>query len=163
MQHKNIIDELMAHEPTEQKDKPAKVGDSRLDEKLEKAAKEAENLEACTVKSQKNKTKSETNIENLCEEIGQLKNQLLRAAAELQNTQTRAEREINNAHKFALERFSKALLPIADNLERALENTPKNDPHIEGVQLTLQLFLSALEKFGVEQIYPINKPFDSSF
>ena len=156
MQHKNIIDELRAHELSAQKEKPLESGESFLDEKLEQNVKEAEILEAQAMGSE---TKNEE-VENLCKEMDQLKEQLLRVAAELKNTQARAERDVNNAYQFSLEKFARSLLPVVDNLERALESSPKDDSYMEGVQLTLQLFISILAKFGIEQVNPLNQHFD---
>lgn len=85
---------------------------------------------------------------------------LLRLQAEIGNTQRRAERDVTNAHKFALEKFVTELLPILDSLERAIVS---GEEQFEGVQLTLKLFCSVLEKFGVEQINPENQPFNPEF
>lgn len=159
MHHKDIVDELKSHEPVQQKEKHAQPTDPNLADSLEKSALEAETPEGCAVKSDSR----DDEIESLCQEIEQLKDQLLRAAAELKNTQMRTEREINHAHQFALEKFAKALLPIVDNLERALENIPNHDTHLEGVRLTHQLFLSTLERFNIQAMDPINQPFNPEF
>jgi len=160
MQHKNIMDQLNIHEPATQEQKPLVEGDPSLDEKIEHAVEEAEQLEACSMKKTAEKNQE---TEPLCEEIEQLKGQLLRAAAEIKNTQARAEREIHHAHQFALERFAKELILVVDNLERALENASEDDSHIKGVALTLKLFLSTLAKFGIEQISPLQESFNPEF
>ena len=71
---------------------------------------------------------------------------------------------MEKAHKFALESFSKELMPVADNLERALEAASGEDEAIkaiaEGVELTLKSFLDALKKHNVEQVDPVGEPFD---
>ena len=58
-------------------------------------------------------------IENLQKALSESTDQLLRAQAELQNVRRRSERDLENAHKYALERFSNELLPVMDNIERA--------------------------------------------
>lgn len=86
---------------------------------------------------------------------------LLRARAEIENNRRRMAQDVEKANKFALEKFSNELLPILDNLERALEATDKNNPHlkgtIEGLELTLRTFLDTVKKFGIEQINPKNE------
>lgn len=90
--------------------------------------------------------------------------QILRAQADLQNIRRRAQRDVESAHKFALEKFAGELLPVVDNLERALTSattdTEINNGIEEGVRLTLKSFLDVLNKFGIEQVDPHGEPFD---
>ena len=106
-------------------------------------------------------------IEQLQQQVADAKDQTLRAAAEAQNVRRRAEKDVENAHKFALEKFAAALLPVADNLERTLEVADRNSdavkPLLEGVELTHKTLLDALQKFQVEQIDPLGTPFDPQF
>jgi len=88
--------------------------------------------------------------------------QCLRLQADIENQQKRAERDLSNAHKFALERFANELLPVRDSLEMGLsafdhENTGK---HKEGIELTLQMMTNAMEKFGITEINPQDAVFD---
>ena len=91
----------------------------------------------------------------------------LRAQADAQNVKRRAEQDVEKARKFALEQFSKELLPIMDNLERALEAAPENEelvrPIAEGVELTLKSFADVLKKFKIEVVDPLGEPFDPQF
>lgn len=95
------------------------------------------------------------------------KDQNLRLQAEIQNVRRRAERDIESAHKFGLEKFSTELLPIVDNLERALESIDPNDETLktvsEGIELTLKQFISVLQKFDIEAIDPLGEPFDPQY
>lgn len=84
----------------------------------------------------------------------------LRMQAEMDNVQRRVERDMANAHKYALEKFVMELLPVVDNLERALEHTSEDS---EGISLTLKTLVSAMEKFGVEQVNPISEAFNPEF
>ncbi len=85
----------------------------------------------------------------------------LRTKAEMDNMQRRTEKDIESAHKYALEKFANDLLPVVDNLERGLENQDEpGNGIIEGVQLTLKMFYDVLKKFGVEQIDPTGHPFN---
>jgi molecular chaperone GrpE len=91
----------------------------------------------------------------------------LRAQADAQNVKRRAEQDVEKARKFALEQFSKELLPVMDNLERALEAAPENEelvrPIAEGVELTLKSFADAMKKFKIEVVDPLGEPFDPQF
>ncbi|MEM1404643.1 MAG: nucleotide exchange factor GrpE [Pseudomonadota bacterium] len=106
----------------------------------------------------------ERSVEELLEEVEKNRDQVLRAQAEVQNAKRRAEQDVEKARKFALERFCGELLPVADNLERALEAANRDDeavkPIAEGVDLTLKTLLDALEKFQIEQVDPAGEPFD---
>lgn len=106
----------------------------------------------------------QTEIEKLQQELTEVREQSLRVAAEAQNQRRRAERDVENAHKYALEKFASALLPVADNLERSLEVAdPANDAIkslLEGVDLTCKGLIDALSKFQVVQVNPLGEPFD---
>jgi molecular chaperone GrpE len=90
---------------------------------------------------------------------------ILRMQAESENALRRTERDVANAHKYALEKFIGDLLPIVDSLELCVANAPE-DPDavlgsvLEGVNLTLKMFYNALEKYGIKQLNPVNEPFD---
>ena len=96
------------------------------------------------------------------ERIKELEEALLRSRAELDNAFKRNTVDIEKAHKYGVERLLNELLPVVDNLEHALNNfsndSTKEDK--EGVELTLKSFESALDKFGIRPIYPINEQFD---
>lgn len=87
----------------------------------------------------------------------------LAAHAEMENLRKRTERDVQSAHKFALERFSNELLPVRDSLEMGLEaatDTVDVEKLREGVELTLKQLAAAMEKFGIRQVNPINARFD---
>lgn len=88
----------------------------------------------------------------------------LRTQAEVQNIRRRAERDVANAHKFALDRFTTDLLAVADSLERGLSTLRADDPHVqparEGLELTLRALLDTFVRHGVEQIDPTSAPFN---
>lgn len=102
--------------------------------------------------------------ELLQEQVATLKDQALRATAEAQNIRRRAEIDVEKAHKFALEKFTKELLPVVDSLEKALETSQGDDQSVaalrEGVEMTLSMFITGLKKFNVEQVNPVGEPFD---
>src|SRR5579863_4461209 len=88
--------------------------------------------------------------------------QYLRAVAELDNVRKRAQRDIEAANRYGLEKFAAELLPVKDSLVLALENAPRQDPKgvQEGLEATLALLSRALEKLGVTVIDPRGEPFD---
>lgn len=92
-------------------------------------------------------------------------NQLLRVQADMENTRRRAKQDVENAHKFALEKFALELLPVKDSLEMGLgaiiDSEDKNAAQFkEGIELTLKMLVTALEKFGIEAIDPTGDTFD---
>lgn len=107
----------------------------------------------------------------MAEALQQAKDQLLRTQAEMQNLRRRADRDIENAHKYALENFVTELLPVIDNLERGLallhENADSNEDtskaSSEGIELTLKSFLDVLSRNKVEQVDPVNQTFNPEF
>ena len=90
----------------------------------------------------------------------------LRAQAEIQNIRRRAEQDVEKAHKFALEKFSKELLTVVDNLERglaALDNAVTDETTqalVDGVEMTHKEFISTLGKFGVEAVGVVGEAFN---
>ena len=104
-------------------------------------------------------------LEAALAEITALKDQALRSQAEAENTRRRASRDVENAHKFALEKFTGELLPVVDSLEKAVEVADTGEGEAaaairEGMELSLKLFLDVLEKAGVSRIHPLGEPFD---
>lgn len=86
----------------------------------------------------------------------------VRAMAELDNVRRRAERDVEHAHRFSLEKFSVALLPVVDSLEQALHLAEKeaNTGMHEGLALTMQLLLGVLHKFDVKPLDPLGEAFN---
>jgi len=101
-------------------------------------------------------------------EIADLRDKMLRAAAENENFKKRVERDRLASLKYAGETIFREILPVVDNLERAIDlgvvegaDAEKNlDALLEGVQLTLKSLVSTLEKFEVKKIESVGKPFD---
>ena len=96
-------------------------------------------------------------------ELAKVKDQLLRTIAESENIRRRASRDVENAHKFAVEKLLNDLFPVLDSLEKAVETATQTtgaEAIAEGVELSLKMFVSTLEKSGVAQIDPLGEPFD---
>ena len=107
----------------------------------------------------------ENQIEELQQKLSTLGEQLLREQAEMQNVRRRAQRDIESAHKYALEKFASELLSVVDNLERAIEAIDAEDEAqkavAEGLELTLKTFIDVLAKYNVEAVDPEGQPFDA--
>ncbi|MCG9638733.1 nucleotide exchange factor GrpE [Photobacterium sp. ZSDE20] len=92
---------------------------------------------------------------------------VLRAKAEVENMRRRSEQEIDKARKFALNKFAEGLLPVIDNLERAMQAADAENevvkPLFEGVELTHKTFVDTVAKFGLKEINPEGEVFNPEF
>ena len=102
-------------------------------------------------------------------ELARLKDQMLREQADMQNLRKRMQRDVEQARKFALEKFVSELLPVVDNLDRAIDAAATDDEEavravVEGVELTRKNFLDVLERFQVKRLDPQpGEPFDPQY
>ena len=110
---------------------------------------------------------SEDLIEKLNEEITDLKDQRLRAIAELENFRKRAEKDQSDALKYGISNFAKEIITIRDNIERAqssISDEAKNNETIksviEGIDLIAQSVVATFEKIGIKKIESLNEKFD---
>ena len=103
-------------------------------------------------------------VQRLEIEKEELREQLLRTLADLDNTRKRAERQVSDARVYAIEKFAGDLLSVADNLERGLAALDADDDALqgarEGIELTLKSLLDAFAKYNLEQISPSDEPFN---
>ena len=113
---------------------------------------------------------AEARIAALEAELAEHKDRLLRALAETENTRRRAQREREDAAKYAISGFAKDLLSAADNLRRALDSLPEDAAGDErtrnllaGVAATERELLTAFERHGIRRIDPGGEPFDHNF
>jgi molecular chaperone GrpE len=124
---------------------------------------EAAEVEATSAETPDEADGQPSDAPDLEAELAAAKDAVLRAQADAMNTQRRAEKEIEKARKFALERICGDLLSVIDNLERALEAAGENggnDSLLEGIELTRKGFMDILEKHGVQSVDPLGEPFD---
>jgi molecular chaperone GrpE len=89
----------------------------------------------------------------------------LRTAAELENVRKRAARDVENAHRFALERFGRDLLAVKDSLEMGLAaaDSASVESLMEGSEATLKMLGATMQQFGIEEVEPAGEPFDPEF
>lgn len=105
-------------------------------------------------------------VQALEDEVAKLKDTMLREQAETQNIRRRLQQKAEDDRKRAIEKLVVELLPVIDNLERAIEAAGDNE-HVkaykEGVELTYKSFVDTLAKFNVQQLNPLGEPFDPQF
>lgn len=93
--------------------------------------------------------------------------QVIRARAELENLKKRHARELENAHKYAIDKFVNEILPVKDSLELGLNAASDEGADlaklVEGTELTLKLLGDVMGKFGIEEINPVGEPFNPEF
>ena len=90
--------------------------------------------------------------------------QLVRSRAEMDNLRRRTERDLVNAHKFALEKFAQELLPVIDSMEMGVAAATDENADVsklrEGTEMTLKMFETAIEKFGIKGVHPHGETFN---
>lgn len=108
----------------------------------------------------------EEKVESLKKEAAENHDRLLRVAAEFENYKKRVAREMSDFKKFANESFVKALLPVVDGLDRAIESSSgdkgASNPMMEGVSMTLKEILKVFEQFGIKRFESMGNTFDPS-
>jgi molecular chaperone GrpE len=127
-------------------------------------------FEGAPIESEAEGTSPETRVAELEAELAEQKDRLLRALAETENVRRRAQREREDASKYAVAGFAKDLLSAADNLRRALESLPESEVKDErtrsllaGVAATERELLSIFERHGIRRIDPKGERFDHNF
>ncbi|AOM39234.1 nucleotide exchange factor GrpE [Xenorhabdus hominickii] len=146
--------------------KDQKVPDEQVSENTENVLEQQKDVEQADAPETENIV--DPRVAELEEQLKQAqvneRDAMLRARAEVENIRRRTELDVEKAHKFALEKFANELLPVIDNLERALEAADRANetlqPMIEGIELTLKSFIDAVGKFGIEVVSDTNVPFN---
>ncbi len=117
-------------------------------------------------------TDAEARVAELEAEAANLRDQMLRTLADMENLRRRTEREIADTRSYAVAGFARDILSVGDNLARALESVPAEargtaDPALksllEGVEMTERELLKTLEKHGVSKVDPVGERFDPNF
>lgn len=133
----------------------------------ETAKKESDNPTNAEIEAELVEDDNTAQSDDLQEQLDASNDQLLRLQAEMQNIRRRAERDVESAHKFGLEKFANQLLPVVDNLQRALDAIDADNESqkaiYEGIDLTLKSFLDVLAQFKIEAIDPSGEPFDADY
>ena len=155
-QKKDIVEDETDDNQEQELERQEKI-DDEFD--AEVAAENSENMES-----------KEVDVEILQGQLEKLQEQskvsldkVVRAQAEMENLRKRAARDVENAHKYALEKFTNELLPIMDSLELGLSASVKAknlDDLCKGMELTLEMFNTVMEKFGITMIEPKGEKFN---
>ena len=155
-QKKDIVEDETDDNQEQELERQEKI-DDEFD--VEVAAENSENMES-----------KEVDVEFLQRQLEKLQEQskvsldkVVRAQAEMENLRKRAARDVENAHKYALEKFTNELLPIMDSLELGLSASVKAknlDDLCTGMELTLEMFNTVMEKFGITMIEPKGEKFN---
>ena len=155
-QKKDIVEDETDDNQEQELERQEKI-DDEFD--AEVAAENSENMES-----------KEVDVEFLQRQLEKLQEQskvsldkVVRAQAEMENLRKRAARDVENAHKYALEKFTDELLPIMDSLELGLSASVKAknlDDLCKGMELTLEMFNTVMEKFGITMIEPKGEKFN---
>jgi len=126
---------------------------------------EDKNVEQTTIDEQADDL--QTQLEEAQQSAKDNWDKVLRAQAEMENLKRRNAKDLENAHKFALDGFVKALLEVKDSLTMGLKTANEEkatiEHIIEGLEMTDKVFLSTMEKFGVEVIDPTDEAFNPEF
>ena len=152
--------------------KSSDTGEIEADQEVQEADTEQEQADSTTIESVDDDTGEESGptIESLTDEIEVQKQiveesleKAIRAQADMDNLRKRTVRDIENAHKYALERFVNELLPVLDSMELGISasDSAENAGDLrEGMELTLKILLTAMEKFDVQVIDPQGEKFN---
>jgi len=139
----------------------------QMQAEVEAAEKAAEQVDGEEMSPEAEIALLHSELEAAKQTINDQKDSVVRAAADVENMRRRAAQDVEKAHKFALEKFANELLPVIDNLERAIEFSDKENeqlkPVLEGIEMTVKSFNDAVAKFGVEIVNPQGEQFNPEF
>ena len=139
----------------------------QMQAEVEAAEKAAEQVDGEEMSPEAEIALLHSELEAAKQTINDQKDSVVRAAADVENMRRRAAQDVEKAHKFALEKFANELLPVIDNLERAIEFSDKENeqlkPVLEGIEMTVKSFNDAVLKFGVEIVNPQGEQFNPEF
>ena len=117
--------------------------------------------EAIALKAENDALKAK--VSSVDDTLKEIEDQKLRLYAEMENIRRRSQKDVENAHKFGLERFAQSLLPVLDGMEKAIEASKQSDnlkAVSDGVELTMKMLVDTMGKFGINQINPQGETFD---
>lgn len=142
------------------------TGKSDLDRAMQDALESMENREREAATDDDNGaddaalTEAKAALEAKTNELGTMRDQMLRLGADFENLRKRSHREVEEARKMGTERLARDILPVVDNLERALQHAKSGDPVIDGVKMVAKQLLDVLGGFGVKAFDSVGQAFD---
>jgi len=105
-------------------------------------------------------TAAATEVDDLRRALEERDAQYLRLAADFENFRRRSGQEATDRSRYAAESAAVALIPVLDNLQRAIQHAPEGDPMVDGVRMVARQFSDALRSLGVTEIEAEGSPFD---
>ena len=133
------------------------------DETAEQVLEEENQTESQLDSPEKNADSLESQLEDAQAKASENWNQYLRAKAEMDNLRRRNIKDVENAHKFGLEKFATEMLPVLDGIGMGLAVEDASAESLrEGMELTMSMLDKMMEKLGIEEIDPINEKFDAA-
>ncbi len=140
------------------------VVETEVSENPETEAGEAESLEPEAVEKEPSLEELKQELEQARKKAEENWDKAVRAKAEMENLRKRTAKDLENAHKFAVEKFAKELLTVIDSLELGIQASTGDSPEVvrfrEGSELTLKQFESVFSKFNIEMVDPMGLPFN---
>lgn len=150
---------MSAHEQDNNEAVEERLEDAHKDEaRLEDAHKDEEKLES----PEKNADSLEAQLEAAQAKASENWDQYMRAIAEMDNLRRRNAKDVENAHKYGIEKFVNELLPVMDSMSLGLAAEDASAESLrEGMELTMNMLVKMMEKLGIEEIDPMNEKFDA--
>jgi len=138
--------------------------DVEVDEVVEGELETAAELEEDAVDPETEENSLEKQLEDAKAQAADNLDQLMRTRAEMENIRRRSEKELTNARKYALEKFAQELLPVIDSMEMGVAAAQDENADVaklrEGTEMTLKMFETAIEKFGIKGVHPQGEEFN---
>lgn len=136
--------------------------DETVEPVTEEVVAEAQEEEATLASPEKSADSLEAQLEDAQAKAADNWNQFLRAKAEMDNLRRRNTKDVENAHKYGIEKFVTELLPVLDGMGMGLATKDASAASLrEGMELTLTMLGKMMEKLGIEEIDPLNEKFDA--
>lgn len=140
------------------------VQDVEIGEAVEGELETAAELEEDAVETEAEENSLEKQLEDAKAQAADNLDQLMRTKAEMENIRRRSEKDVSNARKYALEKFAQELLPVIDSMEMGLAAAQDENADVtklrEGTEMTLKMFETAIEKFGIKGVHPHGEAFN---
>jgi molecular chaperone GrpE len=138
--------------------------DVEVNEAVEGELETAAELEENSAETENDEITLETQLAEAQAKADDNWDQLMRTKAEMENIRRRSEKELSNARKYALEKFAQELLPVMDSMEMGVAAAMDENADVtklrEGTEMTLKMFETAIEKFGIKSVHPKGEAFN---
>jgi len=138
--------------------------ETKIDEAVESTESETAETAETAESTESEEVSLETQLADAQAKADENWDQLMRTKAEMENIRRRSEKELSNARKYALEKFAQELLPVIDSMEMGLAAAQDENADVrklrEGTEMTLKMFETAIDKFGIKSVHPHGEEFN---